>query len=70
MMASVNKKVSHECERTHEGAVASRVSNLEQLKRSTMACMLWENTFYENGVDIAERIKDLIYKVGEKDSGR
>jgi hypothetical protein len=28
-----------------------------------MACMLWENTFYESGVDIADRIAQLIPKV-------
>jgi hypothetical protein len=25
-----------------------------------MACLLWENTFYESGVDIAQRIADLV----------
>lgn len=28
-----------------------------------MACMLWENTFYESGVSISERISDLVGKV-------
>ena len=46
--------------RTHEGAVAPVLSPAAQLERSVMACMLWENTFYEDGVDIAERMKVLV----------
>jgi 60 kDa SS-A/Ro ribonucleoprotein len=49
--------------RTHEGAPAYRISPEQQLKRSVMACMLWEKTFYEDGVDIAQRIADLVPKV-------
>jgi 60 kDa SS-A/Ro ribonucleoprotein len=41
---------------THEGAEAVHINAEKQLRRSVMANMLWENTFYENGVDIAERI--------------
>ena len=46
--------------RTHEGAVASILSPAAQLERSVMACMLWEDTFYEDGVSIAERMKTLV----------
>lgn len=42
---------------THEGAQAVRTTATEQLRRSVMACMLWEDTFYEDGVSIAERIQ-------------
>lgn len=45
---------------THEGAVAQQVSNLEQLKRTVMACMLWESGFYESGETMAARIKRLV----------
>ncbi|MCL2457689.1 MAG: TROVE domain-containing protein [Desulfobulbus sp.] len=45
--------------RTHEGAVAPALAPAVQLARSVMACMLWEDTFYEDGVSIAERIKEL-----------
>lgn len=44
---------------THEGAVAARLSSLQQLRRSTMACMLWEDTFYEDGQEIGKRIQTL-----------
>ena len=46
--------------RTFEGGVASVISPTAQLERSVMACLLWEDTFYEDGVSIAERIKALV----------
>lgn len=45
---------------THEGALAKRISNFQKLKRSVMCCMLWEDGFYEDGNEIAERIKNLV----------
>lgn len=49
--------------RTHEGAPARRIAVEQELRRSVMACLLWENTFYESGVDIAERIRSLAANV-------
>lgn len=43
---------------THEGAPAKRISWEDQLRRSVTACLLWEDSFYEQGVDIAERIHE------------
>jgi hypothetical protein len=34
-----------------------------ELRRSVLACMLWENEFYEDGVAIAGRIRELVPKV-------
>lgn len=48
---------------THEGAKASRTNPEQQLRRSVMACMLWEDTFYESGVEIASRIAELVKQV-------
>lgn len=48
---------------THEGARAANINAEQQLRRSVMACMLWENTFYESGEDIASRIASLVAKV-------
>lgn len=45
---------------THEGAVAKRITPAQELRRSVMACLLWEDTFYESGVSIADRIKALV----------
>src|SRR6516162_9545187 len=49
--------------RTHEGAPAKRISAELQLRRSVLACMLWEDQFYEDGVEIAGRIRELVPKV-------
>src|SRR5215469_25958 len=49
--------------RTHEGAPAKHISAEEQLRRSVLACMLWEDQFYEDGVAIAGRIRELVARV-------
>jgi hypothetical protein len=48
---------------THEGASARHISPELQLRRSVLACMLWEDQFYEDGVAIAGRIRELVNKV-------
>lgn len=45
---------------THEGAKAKHINHEQQLRRSVMACLLWEKSFYEDGVDIANRITSLV----------
>lgn len=50
-------------ERTAQGAPAAKINAEQQLLRSVMCCMLWENSFYESGQTIAERIKSLIPQV-------
>lgn len=49
--------------RTHEGAPAKRINAEQQLRRSVLACLLWEDSFYEDGVSIAERIADGVKRV-------
>ncbi len=49
--------------RTHEGAPARNISTALQLRRSVLACLLWESQFYEDGVEIAGRIAELVPKV-------
>jgi TROVE domain-containing protein len=49
--------------KTHEGGPAKTVSPELQLRRSVLACMLWENEFYEDGLEIAGRIQALVPKV-------
>lgn len=49
--------------RTHEGAPARNISSELQLRRSTLACLLWEDQFYEDGVEIGGRIQSLVPKV-------
>jgi 60 kDa SS-A/Ro ribonucleoprotein len=56
--------------RTHEGAPARNISMELQLRRSVLACLLWESQFYEDGVEIAGRIAELVPKVAvEKVAG-
>jgi len=49
--------------RAHEGGPARNISPELQLRRSVMACLLWEDQFYEDGVEIAGRIRELVPKV-------
>lgn len=60
----MNTAVARAPKLTHEGAVAYQHTDAAQdLQRSVMACLLWENTFYESGVTIGERIAELVPKV-------
>jgi hypothetical protein len=52
--------------KTHEGAPAKNVSAELQLRRSVLACLLWEKQFYEDGVEIAGRIAELVPKVSRE----
>jgi 60 kDa SS-A/Ro ribonucleoprotein len=49
--------------RTHEGGPAKAITSEQALRRSVLACMLWEDEFYEEGVQIAGRIRELVPKV-------
>lgn len=51
---------------THEGAVAKHINAEQQLRRSVMSCLLWESDFYEDGKEIAHRIRETIPKVNAK----
>ena len=48
---------------THEGGREKTISPEKALARAVATCLLWENTFYESGNDIAERIVDLCKRV-------
>ena len=46
---------------THEGAPATPPPNAAvALRRAVMACLLWEDSFYESGMDITKRIQTLV----------
>jgi hypothetical protein len=49
--------------RTHEGGPARVLTAEQELRRSVLACVLWEDTFYESGVEIASRMRVLVPKV-------
>lgn len=57
-------------ERTHEGAPAISVSAAKELRRSLMACMLFEDQFYESGEDSTARIAGLIKRTSFADAAQ
>ncbi len=46
--------------RTAEGAIAARITPHQELRRTVMACLLWEDDFYESGQSIGSRIASLV----------
>ncbi|MGB3630161.1 MAG: TROVE domain-containing protein [Terracidiphilus sp.] len=52
--------------RTHEGARARVITPEQALRRSVLSCMLWEGEFYEDGVQIAGRIQELVPQVASE----
>ena len=60
-MARLNVARKEVC--THEGGKAKHINPELQLRRSVMACLLWEKQFYEDGQDIASRIIGLVPEV-------
>ena len=66
-MTKLNSKATQNTTHvTHEGAPAKRIDSVLQLRRSVMACLLWENSFYEDGETIADRILENVSKVDPK----
>lgn len=53
-----NTKLTHSTF-TYEGAKAASISSLQELRRTVMACLLWEKNFYEDGIAVVDRIKNL-----------
>lgn len=43
-------------------ATTRTLSPIVELRRTVSACLLWEDTFYESGVSVAERIKNAVAK--------
>lgn len=62
-MARVNIGSTAFAGTTHEGAPARALSADQELRRTVLACLLWEDGFYESGKTIAARIADLVPKV-------
>lgn len=68
-MASVNRAEKVKTY-THEGAPAARIGLIDQLERSVMSCLLWEDEFYEDGKTIADRIAELVSKIPAEEVAR
>lgn len=58
-----NVKIQKEKAYTHEGGLAEHLTPEKELRRSLMACLLGEDTFYESGIEISERITNLVPKI-------
>ena len=63
MRLNILKLSDHLRPRTHEGAPAKNISAEQALRRTVLSCMLWEGEFYEDGMQIAGRIHELVPKV-------
>lgn len=61
-MARLNVRTEND-RRTHEGAKAVAINPKQELRRSVMSCLLWEDEFYENGESISKRIEALSWQV-------
>jgi len=48
---------------THEGGPVKVITPYQELRRSVLATLLWENGFYESGLTIADRVASLSNKV-------
>ena len=48
---------------TRQGGPAVHINAEQALRRSVLACLLWEDTFYEDGKAIADRIAELVPQV-------
>lgn len=62
----INQAIRTPAPRTHEGAVALRISPYMQLRRTVLSCLLWEDEFYEDGKGIAQRIAELIPQIDHR----
>lgn len=66
-MASINTPLQERPVLTHEGGPAVRTSALLELRRSVLVALLWENTYYEKGSQVAARIEALVAKCAPED---
>lgn len=53
--------------RTHEGTPAMRLTPLNELRRTVLSALLWEDSFYESGKGIADRVETLVAKCTPED---
>ena len=67
-MASINRKPAVAPVFTSEGGRASHLTPLEQLRRLTLACLLFERNFYVDGESIADAITAAVARVAPQDA--
>lgn len=47
---------------THEGTPAKSLSVEQEFRRTALACLLWEDSFYEDGKAVADRLATFVTK--------
>ena len=52
---------------THERGPAHATDSGRHLRRSVLTCLLWEDTLYETGTEIANRIAELVPQVAPQE---
>lgn len=57
-----NTRTNLSTARTHEGLAVRQSSVMAELRRTASACLLFEDTFYESGEDIAKRLHGLVQR--------
>ncbi len=48
---------------THEGTSAKQLKAVQELRRTLLSCLLWEDTYYEKGNETAKRLAGLVLAV-------
>lgn len=61
-MSSINRRVNRFVAQNSVGTPVPNTSTYDQLKRVTLASMLWEDQFYLDGKAHAELVRDLVAK--------
>jgi len=61
-MSSINRRVNRFQAQNSVGTPVPNTSTYDQLKRVTLASMLWEDQFYLDGKSHAELVRDLVAK--------
>jgi len=57
--------------KTHEGGLSTAIlTPAQELRRTVMTCLLWEDTFYESGVSATDRMKALLKKTSFEDAAQ
>lgn len=62
-MARINLKQKTQAFTHESGPAVAHINPVQRLRRSVMACLLWEDQFYEDGASIADRISQAAKEV-------
>lgn len=61
MRTNVSSSLVHP--QTHGGSPATHITAEQELRRTVMSCLLWEDGFYEDGVSVGDRIAKLVERL-------